>query len=83
MYKDGFSAPTDKNERSLFDAGATNVRDNVTHSEYVKENDLRGVENTDKLTDMQHVSQVTGNNRKVKQIIIYSTDNTFETFTPH
>jgi transcriptional regulator with XRE-family HTH domain len=83
MYKDGFSAPTDKNERSLFDAGATNVRDNVIHSEYVKENDLRGVENTDKLTDMQHVSQVTGNNRKVKQIIIYYTDNTFETFTPH
>jgi hypothetical protein len=55
----------------------------VIHSEYVKENDLRGVENTDKLTDMQHVSQVTGNNRKVKQIIIYYTDNTFETFTPH
>lgn len=83
MYKDGYSASTDKNERSLFNSGTTNVTQSETQSEYAKENDLKSIPSADKPTGMHHVSQVTGNARKVKQIIIYYTDNTFETFTPH
>ncbi len=83
MYKDGFTSPIDENERSLFNAGTTNAINSETQSEYAKENALKSTQHADKPTDNQDVSYSPSSNRKVRQIIIYYTDNTFETFTPH
>ena len=83
MYKDGYSAPTDQNNWSLFNSSDINAVDSAPHSEYAKENELTAPASVDKPAGVQHLSQVSGSARKVKQIIIYYTDNTFETFTPH
>lgn len=82
MYKDGHS-PQSLNEQGLFDIDAVNVTDSDTNSKYAKENHVKNPRNEDKLSDIQHVLSSQGNTRKIKQIIIYFTDNTFETFTPH
>ena len=83
MYKEGYSAPKGKNERSLFNTDVTVEKGNKEDSEYAKENSTKSTNPTHNAADMQHVSQALGNTREVKQIIIYYTDNTFETFTPH
>ena len=83
MYKEGHSAPTHQNERSLFNPGALNTRDSEEKSEYAKENDLKSIGSVDNTPDIQHILQGSPNTKKIKQIIIYFTDNTFETFTPH
>ena len=83
MYKDGFTSPIDENERSLFNAEATKANDSETQSEYAKENAFKSSQQADKSTDNQDISYSPSSNRKVRQIIIYYTDNTFETFTPH
>ena len=83
MYKDGYAAPEGENERSLFDVAATNVRDSEAQAEYGKENVSKNPPKADKPNDNQEVSYTPSNTRKVRQIIIYYTDNTFETFTPH
>lgn len=83
MYKDGFTSPIDQNDRSLFNAGATNVTDSEAQSEYAKENASRSTQTAGKPADSQDVSYSPSSTRKVRQIIIYYTDNTFETFTPH
>ena len=83
MYKDGFTSHIDENERSLFNAGTTNAINSETQSEYAKENAFKSSQQADKSTDNQDISYSPSSNRKVRQIIIYYTDNTFETFTPH
>ena len=83
MYKDGFTSPIDENERSLFNAQPTNVADSEAESEYAKENASKTPREASKSTDNQEISYSPSNTRKVRQIIIYYTDNTFETFTPH
>ena len=83
MYKEGHSASLHQNERSLFNTDVTNARDSEDKPEYGKENDSKNIKYPDKHTDTEHIPHVNTNDRKVKQIIIYYTDNTFETFTPH
>ena len=83
MYKEGHSASVSQNERSLFNTDVTNVRDTTDKSEYAKQNDSGNTKYPDKATDIEHVPIVNTKERKVRQIIIYFTDNTFETFTPH
>lgn len=83
MYKEGYSTPIDENERSIFNIGAINLGDGENESEYAKENDFKNTKVIAKQSDIQEVSCNLNNARKVRQIIIYYTDNTFETFTPH
>ncbi len=83
MYKDGYTAADSENDRSLFNASATNVTDSEDQTEYAKENASKNTQTTNKPTDNQDISYSPSSTRKVRQIIIYYTDNTFETFTPH
>lgn len=83
MYKDGFTSPIDENEQSLFNAKPTNVADSESQSEYAKESALKTAKKLGNDADNQDISYSPSSNRKVRQIIIYYTDNTFETFTPH
>lgn len=83
MYKEGYTAPTSQNEGSLFDTNVTDKANDETKSEYTAEKGLNTPVSRVKHTGTQHIQEQTGNTKKVKQIIIYYTDNTFETFTPH
>ncbi len=83
MYKDGYTAADSENDRSLFNAGATNVTDSEDQTEYPKENTSKNTQTSNKPADNQDISYSPSSTRKVRQIIIYYTDNTFETFTPH
>ena len=60
-----------------------NTGEDTDVNEYAKENNFKGSLVTDKVNDKQDVTSLSVNNRKVRQIIIYYDDNTFETFTPH
>ena len=82
MYKDGFT-PKEENERSLFPKETLNTGEDTDVNKYAKENNFKGSLVTDKVNDKQDVTSLSVNNRKVRQIIIYYDDNTFETFTPH
>ena len=83
MYKEGFNSPIDQTDTSLFNTEATNVTDSEAQSEYGKENALKRPKDSGNTPDNQDISYSPSSNRKVRQIIIYYTDNTFETFTPH
>lgn len=83
MYKDGYTSPIDQKDRSLFNVETTNVTDSETQSGYVKENASKDSLSAIKHADHQDVNCIPCTAKKVRQIIIYYTDNTFETFTPH
>lgn len=82
MYKEGYSSQT-QNKQGLFNLSAVDTTDIEANSKYAKENHIKNHKNEDKTPNTQYVLPSEGNNRKIKQIIIYFTDNTFETFTPH
>ena len=82
MYKDGFS-PKDENERTLFDKEPVNEGENTDVNKYAKEMEVESDENMPKLDVKQSVTPIPITKRKVRQIIIYYDDNTFETFGPH
>ena len=82
MYKDGY-APTDEKERDIFATEPINTENDTDEDKYAKEIGSKSTHNVDNSAVNQVVSASTVNNRKVRQIIIYYTDNTFETFTPH
>ena len=82
MYKDGFS-PKDENERTLFDKEPVNEGEDTDVNKYAKEMGVKDGENLTKSDVKQAVTPIPVTNRKVRQIIIYYDDNTFETFGPH
>ncbi len=82
MYKDGY-APTDENERDIFATEAINTENDTDEDKYAKENSSKNTHNADNPVVNQAIPPSSVNRRKVRQIIIYYTDNTFETFTPH
>lgn len=82
MYKEGYSPSVNNKERGLFDVDAIDSTDNEIKSESPKENNVKSTETTHLSTDTQSFPYVSSKVRKAKQIIIYYTDNTFETFSP-
>ena len=83
MYREGHITQKTQNKQSLFDESAINTEKDPDVSEYLKEKHVQ--QNTLPFNPAGK-QQVTSNNvvnRKIKEIIIYYTDNTFETFTPH
>ncbi|NLZ94654.1 MAG: helix-turn-helix transcriptional regulator [Bacteroidales bacterium] len=82
MYKDGYSTK-EENDRSLFGTEAINEGEYTDEAKYVEEKRLKNVEKADNTADKEDVPSVLSSDRKVRQIIVYYNDNTFETFTPH
>ena len=82
MYKEGFD-PKEENERNLFAREPLNTDEDTDVNKYAKENSSKSSVDGVKSTDKHEVPTVSTSDRKVRQIIIYYTDNTFETFTPH
>ena len=84
IYKDGYELPPkNENKPSLFDLNSTSTEDNESKLEYLKENHVKTQSNMDVSPDTQHISQLARETKKIKEIIIYYSDNTFETFIPH
>ena len=82
MYKDGF-VPEEEKERTLFDREPVNEDEDTDVNKYAKEMEVKSVGNESKGDVKQGVTPIPVTNRKVRQIIIYYDDNTFETFGPH
>lgn len=84
IYKDGH-APSSKTqkEQSLFDTDISIVPDSEDELEYREENHVKSTKYIDKPPETQHLPHMKTTERKIRQIIIYYSDNTFETFTPH
>ncbi len=84
MYKDGYEVPPkDNNKRSLFDLDSIATDDNESKLEYSKENHVKRPNNMSDSPDIQHIIQPVKEAKKIKEIIIYYSDNTFESFNPH
>ncbi|MDD3355899.1 MAG: helix-turn-helix transcriptional regulator [Dysgonamonadaceae bacterium] len=84
MYKEGYDiTPKREKERSLFNLADTSTVDSEDESKYAKESQVRKQENVGNTTDNQLINATSTKEKKIKQIIIYYSDNTFESFTPH
>ena len=82
MYKDGYT-PSEQKERSLFAKEPLNAAEDTDVTKYAKEMVVESGDNIAKTDVKQSVTPIPITKRKVRQIIIYYDDNTFETFGPH
>ena len=83
MYRDGYVSTETENEQGLFDESAINTDKDPSLSEYPKEKHVQQSSLSTNSTGQQRVDMNINVNKKIKEIIIYYSDNTFETFTPH
>ena len=83
MYRDGYVSTEKENEQGLFDESAINTDKDPGLSEYPKEKHVQKSGLPLKSVGQQQLTSSNERNKKIKEIIIYYTDNTFETFTPH
>ena len=83
MYRDGYVSTEKENEQGLFDESAINTDKDPSLSEYLKEKHVQQSGLPLKSVGQQQLTSSNERNKKIKEIIIYYTDNTFETFTPH
>lgn len=83
MYKEGYTASESVKRKSLFDLQAINADNSEGSSEYPEEKHVKHAPGTTDSTDKQQVNHTFSANKKIKEIIIYYTDNTFESFIPH
>ena len=83
MYRDGYVSTEKENEQGLFDESAINTDKDPSLSEYPKEKHVQQSGLPLKSVGQQQLTSSNERNKKIKEIIIYYTDNTFETFTPH
>lgn len=82
MYRDDYNRKLNTNKSSLFDQEATILDKNTDDLEYAQESSIKKDKSHNKLSESEKVILGATNSRKIKQIIIYFDDNTFETFTP-
>ena len=83
MYRDGYVSTETENEQGLFEESAINTDKDPGLSEYPKEKHVQQSGLPFKSVGQQQLTSSNERNKKIKEIIIYYTDNTFETFTPH
>lgn len=82
MYRDGYVSES-RIEQGLFAEDAVNADKEQEIREYPKEKHVQQSNLYPKSTVQQRVDMNINVNKKIKEIIIYYSDNTFETFTPH
>ena len=82
MFKEGLEKEVEK-ERSLFAQDEIDEGNSTEEAEYAAEKRLRGEDKSPKPAEGVDNKPISVSERKVKQIIVYYDDNTFETFTPH
>jgi hypothetical protein len=82
MYRDGYVSES-KIEQGLFAEDAVDADKGQEISEYPKEKHVQQSSLSTNTTGQQRVDMNINVNKKIKEIIIYYSDNTFETFTPH
>lgn len=84
MYKEGHDISNSlQKERDLFDVDEINRVDSEEQIKYGEEKELTLPIIERNNIDTQQYKTTSAATRKIKQIIIYYSDNTFETFTPH
>lgn len=82
MYKEGFDDGNPSHEPSLFDQGGVNGHRAVKQDEDTKETGFNSPEIPPQPSDTKAVTIEKTTSKKIAQIIVYYTDNTFEAFRP-
>ena len=83
MYREGYLPSKNQSKQSLFDVDATEVDSPQDVSKYSKEKQVEHTKIASNSIENQYVGASINVNRRIKEIIIYYTDNTFESFIPH
>ena len=83
MYKEGYKASERVKRKSLFDMETINEDNTKGSTEYLQEKHVKHPSTSNDNIDKQSVNHIISADRKIKEIIIYYTDNTFESFIPH
>lgn len=82
MYKEGFDDGNPSHEPNLFDQGGVNDHRAVQQDEETKETGFKSPEIAPQPSDTKAVTIEKTTSKKIAQIIVYYTDNTFEAFRP-
>ena len=83
MYKEGYTSSVIQKRKSLFDMETINEDNTKGSTEYLQEKHVKHPSTSNDNIDKQSVNHIISANKKIKEIIIYYTDNTFESFIPH
>lgn len=83
MYREGYVPLDNQKRHGLFDENAINTDKQTEDSEYPKEKHVQSINIPSNIIDKQQVANTYSEDRKIKEIIIYYTDNTFESFIRH
>lgn len=82
IYKEGVEAAIVENEPDLFnqsDLNQSNSEDNMDNRREISSKEYRKSNN---IVDIEPINHTLEKDKKITQIIIYYSDNTFETFVP-
>lgn len=82
MYKEGFSGAVFSGEPNLFNQIVPDAHEAAETVEKTTETTFKQINNTHQLSENKIVNPVKTSDRKITQIIIYYSDNTFEIFGP-
>ena len=83
MYKDGFDIDSIPKEHDLFSQGAAISTKGNESNQKMTGNEVNSQEKNPQVAENKMVDALKYADKKISQIIIYYSDNTFETFIPH
>lgn len=82
MYKEGYDSRHHPVETDLFRQEALNQREETMDDDKRQETSFKPIASVTQDMEYKRIEPIKNTNRKISQIIIYYTDNTFERFNP-
>jgi transcriptional regulator with XRE-family HTH domain len=82
MYKSDKAILTTAQQPGLFSGNAVNTVNDTPEPEYPRENRVKPVENPSKKTVIQEIIPTVNHAKKIDKIMIFYSDNTFDSFSP-
>lgn len=83
MYKDGVNIDSIPKELDLFTQNTIKPDEQPVKSEFLKENEFKTHNKPSYTVENKQIESIKVPDKKITQLIIYYSDNTFETFIPH
>ena len=83
MYKEGFMAEPSSDEPDLFRQHVMKTGRESDNAEKPRETDVKSPASSVQFAENKSTDDVKAVDKKITQIIIYYSDHTFETFSPH
>lgn len=83
MYKEGIEVDSIPKEPDLFTQSAIKPDERPEKNEYLRETEVKTYTKPIQSAENKQIESIKMNDKKITQLIIYYSDNTFETFIPH